>query len=81
MIHTLDVTWGPSGSMTYNAADVRYPNVPLISYSAKHDMGSSASIKVIFRLLGTCIRQILIPICSSACTDWSSPPPPTCSGS
>ncbi|KAL8286857.1 hypothetical protein RQP46_003863 [Phenoliferia psychrophenolica] len=45
VVHSLAVTWGPDGKVTYSAADVKTPSVPLIAYSATHDMGSSASIK------------------------------------
>lgn len=46
VVHQLNVTWGVNGTMTYSAANVKLPTMPLIAYSATHDMGSSASIKV-----------------------------------
>ncbi|KAK4699603.1 hypothetical protein P7C70_g6656, partial [Phenoliferia sp. Uapishka_3] len=47
-IHDMYITWGPNGTIDYNAADLRYPSVPLIAYNVTHDMGSSASLKSTF---------------------------------
>ncbi|GAA5861278.1 hypothetical protein JCM8547_008543 [Rhodosporidiobolus lusitaniae] len=44
--HTLRVTYGTSGSLSYTAAFSSAPSAPILSYSASGDMGSSASLKV-----------------------------------
>ncbi|GAA5936179.1 uncharacterized protein JCM15063_002735 [Sporobolomyces koalae] len=43
--HTLTITYGLSGSMTYTAYSDSNLRRPLLTYSAKGDMGSSTSLK------------------------------------
>ena len=98
VVHSMTVTWGPEGTMTYNAANVKVgesasssllssltllpqqtPTVPLISYSATHDMGSSASLKVGSSPFRLETFKIYIFVDSLACTvSWFRPRLPRC---
>lgn len=45
IIHSMNVTYGIKGFLSYTAVDAAVPSVPLIKYLARGDMGSSSSLK------------------------------------
>ncbi|KAM0750336.1 hypothetical protein T439DRAFT_381037 [Meredithblackwellia eburnea MCA 4105] len=45
-VHEMNITYGPQGNVSYSVADSHSPDVPIITYQAVHDMGSSASLKM-----------------------------------
>ena len=42
----MNITYGPSGNLSYQAVDARAPEVALLSYNATGQVGSAGSIKV-----------------------------------